>query len=421
MLKLIVINVVNKLKKQILKPWGWFKKQGIKKKIFSITAIIIGIIVLLSVFRYITQPAPYTTDKVTRDEVTETVSETGNITSGGISNIYSPTNGVITNVLVSNGSYVSKGDDLFSVQSSATEQEVEAARSNYLAAVASLNSAQSTANTLRASMYSAWKSFTDLATNGTYESGGNPNTENRKAAEFQESQDTWLAAEKKYKDQQTVISQAAASVNSALLAYNATQDSTVKSPIDGLVTNVSVTDESAVKTNLPTDPQTPVLVVTKGETFEIVVPIGETDIAKVRPGQRVKIDVDAVTNKSYNGVVERVDSVGTKISGVITYNVYIKILNPDSSLRAGMSVDTTITTKSLSNVLTVPNSAVKPYQGGRAVRVPGKKRGQVEYVPVTIGIKGAERTQIIKGLSDGQTIVVSLSNEQIKRPGLFGS
>ena len=66
----------------------------------------------------------------------------------------------------------------------------------------------------------------------------------------------------------------------------------------------------------------------------------------------------------------------------------------------------------------VPNSAIKPYQGGRAVRVPGEN-GEIEYIPVKIGIRGKSNTQILSGIEKGQEVITALSNDSIKRPSLF--
>lgn len=401
--------------------FSWFKYLSLKKKLFFIGITTILLLIALAKLSQLNQPPPYTTQKVQKADIIETVSETGNIISGGSANVYSPTNGVVTDVFVSNGTIVSKGQELFAVESSATQQEVQSAYANYLAAKSALDTALSTQDALRADMFAKWKNYLDIATNSTYENGDDtPNTANRTAAEFHIAEDTWHAAEKKYKDQQTAIAQANAAVSSTWLSYQATQNSTVKAPMDGTVSNLSVTTGSPVTINNAVAPQTPVLALTKGRTNEVVIPLSETDIAKVHPGQKAKIDVDAVNNKTYKGVVERTDSLGTKNQGVVTYNVYLKLLDGDENIRQGMSVDVEITTKELKNVLSVPNSAVKPYQGGRAVRIPGVKKGEVKYLPVVIGSKGLERTQIMEGLSEGQTIIVSLANEQLKRPGLFG-
>lgn len=400
---------------------GWFRSLSLKKKLFFIGVAFVVLLIVIGQISQLRQPPPYTTQKVEKSNIVETVNETGNIASGGTANIYSPTNGVITEVYASNGMEVAKGQDLFSVESTATQQEAQTAYANYLAAKASLNAASSNQDVLRSDMFTKWKRYLDLATNGTYENGDDsPNTANRTSAEFHIAEDDWHAAEKKYKDQETAIAQAQAALSATWLSYQATQNVTVKAPIDGTVLNLSVTNGSPVSINTAVSPQTPILAVTKGSTNEVVIPLSETDIAKVKPGQKAKIDVDAVNNKTYTGIVERVDALGTKSQGIITYNVYLKLLDSDENIRPGMSVDAEITTKKLEGILSVPNSAVKPYQAGKAVRIPGKKKGEVVYVPVEIGVRGKDRTQILKGLKEGQTVITSLSNEQLKRPGLLG-
>lgn len=418
----IMIAFIKKLHSIYTKTFSWFRQLSLKKKLFFVGIVLIVLILALVKINQLRQPPPYTTQKVKKADIVETVNETGNIASGGIVNVYSPTNGVVTEVLVGNGTLVVKDQNLFSVQSSATQQEAQTAYANYLAARTLLNAANSNQDVLRSDMFTKWKRYLDLATNATYENGDDtPNTANRTAAEFHIVEDDWHAAEKKYKDQQTAIEQAQAAVSSTWLAYQATQNAIVKAPMDGNVSNLAITNGSAVSINSALSPQIPVLAIKKGATNEIVIPLSETDISKIKPGQSAKINVDAVNNKTYQGIVERVDAIGTKIQGIITYNVYLKILDADENIRAGMSVDAEITTKKLSNTLSVPNSAVKPYQAGKAVRIPGKKKGEIVYVPVEIGVKGKNRTQILKGLMEGQTVITTLSNEQIKRPGLFGN
>lgn len=415
-------KIAAKTKNIFLNSFRSFKKSSLKKKLFLIILFLIFIGVAAYRINIIFQPPPYTLTQVEKADITETVSETGNITSGGGVNVHSPTSGIITDVFVANGDNVSENQELFKVKSSATEQEQQLAYSNYLTAQSTLNAAKSTENSLRADMYGAWKSFRDLATNSTYEnSDQSPRTSNREAAEFQISQDDWIAAEKKYKDQQTAISQGQALVASTWLSYQATQDSTVKATIDGIVSNLSAKNGSTITANSALSPQTPILVITNGTISEAVISVSETDVTKIKPGQEAKVTVDAISNKTFKSVVERVDNIGTKTQGVIGYNVYIKLLDQDENLKGGMSMDAEITTEKLTGVLSVPNSAVKPYQGGKAVRVSGTKKGDIKYIPVIIGVRGKDRTQILKGLTEGQQIITTLSNEKIKRPGLFGS
>lgn len=400
-----------------------FKLLSLKKKLALIIGVFIVFIIISQIIGNLTKPPGYTTKKAKLSSIVEKVTESGNISTNGKIDVFSPTNGFVTDVLVKNGDLVKEGDILFKVESAATQQESQQAYSNYLAAVSTLNSAQSTSNTLRAGMYTEWESFRNLATNSTYEnSNDTPNVDNRKAAEFQIAQDTWAAAEKKYKDQENAIAQARALVNSTNILYLATKDAVVKAQRDGIVTNLSITKGSNVTIPNPAlGTVRPVLVLSQDTDLEIMLELSETDILKINPGQKATVTVSAVNDKQYQGIVDRVDSIGTDTLGVVTYNAYIRLKNADDTLRPGMTVDADIITKELKNVLSVPNSSVKPYQGGKAVRIPDKKfKEGFKYIPVIIGIRGEKETQILKGLQEGQEVIDSLSNENVKRPGLLG-
>ena len=420
MLKLQNMKLFKKLLANPSKLLKWFLSLSWKKKIVVVILAIILVSIAISQITALTKPPGYTLARAEKRNITEIVTETGNISSGGIAHIFSPTNGLVSEIYVSNGMAVTDGQDLLKVESTATVQEQQAAYANYLTAVATLNAAKSNLNTLRASMYDAWDDHRNLATNDTYETGdGVARTENRTAAEFQISQDSWLAAEAKYKDQQTVVGQASAAVSSTWLAYQATQNAVIKAVTNGTVANLSVALGSTVEAQTALLSATPVLTIANLTTTEIVVSLSETDITKVKENQKVTIDVSAVNDKTYNGIIRRVDTVGSDNQGVIRYNAYIEVTDPDENLRPGMSADVQIITKEISNVLTVPNSAVKPYQGGRAVRVINPANKQIEYIPVVIGVRGEQYTQILKGIEEGREVVTALSNEQIQRPGLF--
>ena len=418
--------MISKMKKALQPVLGiltWFRRLSIKMKIIVVIAMLVSFSIVGGQIANLTKPPGYTTQKAKLSTIVEKVTESGNISTNGKIDVFSPTNGFITELFVKNGDFVKEGDILFKVESAATQQESQQAYSNYLAAVSALNSAQSSASTLRAGMYAEWESFRNLATNSTYEnSNDTPNEDNRKAAEFQIAQDSWIAAEKKYKDQQNAIAQAQALVSSTNILYLATKDAVVKAQSEGTVTNLSVSKGSNVAIANPVLGATrPVLVLSQDTDTEVLIQLSETDISKINPGQKATITISAANNKEFAGTVDRVDTIGTDTLGVITYNAYLHLENSDNTLRPGMTVDADIITKELKNVLSVPNSAVKPYQGGKAVRVPDKNSKEgFKYIPVVIGIRGERETQILKGLVEGQEVIDSLSNESVKRPGLLG-
>jgi len=407
-------------KKILFAPFRFFGKLSTKKKVVVIIILVITAVIIFSALAKANGKPKYTLVKAEKSDITETVSETGQISLTGTTAIYSPTNGVVETVFVENGQEVAAGDELFTIISTATEQEQSQALASYLTAKNTLDTAQASMLSLQATMFSKWDTFKMLAESSTYEEDDEtPKYNARALPEFHIAEKEWLAAESNYKKQQSVIGQAQAAVSSTYLLYQATQDATVKATADGTIANVSVTGGNTVKANAVTTGSTPLATIVTPTPTEVVVSLSESDVAKVVPGQEAELDVSSVHDKIYHGVVRRVDTIGTSISGVVRYNAYLEINDPDDLLRPGMTVDAEIITNKLTDTLSVPNSVVKPYQGGRAVRVVDEQQN-VEYVPVLIGVKGSERTQILEGISEGQEVITALSNEQIKRPGLFG-
>lgn len=389
------------------------------KKI-SIIAFILLIVIIIIAFQTSNDQTGYVFATAKKTSLTEIVSDSGRITSDGKIEVNSPTNGIIEELYVENGQTVSEDDQLFSVKSSATIQEQQTAYANYQSAIATQNAAETLLHTYRSAMYTKWQTYMDLATNSTYESSkGVPNATERKSAEFQSTQEDWLAAEKQFIDQEQAVAAAQAQVNAAWTAYLATQTAVVTAPIKGIVANLNVAVGKSVQTPsiLNTNAKS-VLTIINSPKIEVVLTVGQTDIAKVKKGQSATIHPDAYKNKTYDGKVIQVDTLGQDLQGVVTYTVTIGFDKNDDLLRPGMTVDGDIITGKQENVLTVPNSAIVLYKGEKAVRV--VKNKTLAYIPVTVGMVGENRTQILRGITEGQQIIVALTNEKAVRPGFLG-
>lgn len=404
-------NIQEKLKSISSKITG----ASLKKKILFLVIFLAVIFLVYWFFIRKTGPKGLVLDKVQKATITQTVSETGNIESAA-SSVTSPSTGFVEEVLVKNGNSVVPGTELVKIKSSASEQDKLSVLSDYLTAKSTLDVANSTAHTLRGDSFTKWKTYLDMAKSSQYENNdGTPKTQAREEASFQTAQENWLAAEAKYKDQQNAISQAQAKVSSTYLAYQATQNATVKAQATGTVANLSVSPAKGVKAS------DAILSIVSAQTTNIVkVAISETDIVQIKVGQKAQIEIDALNDKTFDGKVDRVDEVGTNKEGVITYNVYVSFDNPPAEVKSEMTANVKIETEIKENVLSVPNSAVKPYEGGRALRVLDQKTRKPKFIPVTIGIRGEEKTEILEGAEEGQEIIVALENEGVKRKSPLG-
>jgi len=379
---------------------GWISKTS-----WKIKAIILLLVLIAGFFAgkkiFFGKKDGYVFGSAQKRHLTEVVTESGIITTDGRVKIYSPTNGVIGEVLVTNGEAVTESQKLFTVKSTATSQEKAAALAAFQAAKSDVQQAE---NNRRATQATVDKVHDDV--------------KNHDKDESYVQKDTRTTAEVANDNAYDELLSARATLASAQTAYQSTQNAVVTAPLAGFISNLAVVSGSGILAYSSLAPPSPVVVITVPVPAEIVIAIGESDINKIRIGQQVTVKLDAVDDREYSGIVKRFDSQGTITQGVVKFNVYIAITDPDGQPKPGMTVDADIITRELPDVLSVPNAAVKPYQKGRAVRRLDSK-GQIEYLPVKIGARGKEFTQILEGLTAGQEIIVSLSNEKTGKKGLF--
>ncbi len=404
---------MKKIKKLFKNLWNKFKAFTVVQKLLLL-AFTVVVVWFIKSTNSSDESVSYQTSKVTTGTVSSIVSETGEISTTSQVAVTSTITGLVTEVYVENGEEVVRGEKLFYVESSATAEQRASAYASYLKAKDSLEAAKSSAYTLESAMWKAHEVFEDNA------------LEDEMSVDdpiYIEQEREWLAAEQKYIDQKEVIAQAQASVTSAWLSYQATIDGPVSAPIAGKAVNFAVAQGQQV-----TSTDAALLIKGNSETW-VVVTITESDISDVQVGQEAVISVDALDGKEIIGEVRRVDEIGTVNSGVVTYSAYIALednpeteINELSGVLPAMTVQVDIQTKVAENVVVVPNGAIKPYRGAKAVQVINKKTGDTLYMPIEVGVVGLTETEVLSGISEGDEIITSsTSSESDKQSsGLFG-
>jgi HlyD family secretion protein len=192
---------------------------------------------------------------------------------------------------------------------------------------------------------------------------------------------------------------------------------TVTAPFSGTLATipVSIGDQVSSGTTLGT-------VITNQEIATLT--LNEVDVSKVQIGDKATLTFDAVNGLSLVGTVATIDPIGTVSSGVVNYTVTVSLDTQDPRIKSGMSVTADIQTGIADNVLEVPSSAIKTSTNGSYVLVPSSTAtaattastttSAAEGVslataptetPVTIGLTDGTDTQIVSGLTAGQTIV----------------
>jgi len=205
---------------------------------------------------------------------------------------------------------------------------------------------------------------------------------------------------------QSAVKQAAAQ-----LAFNQAQfdKSFIRSPIAGTVLQLNVQQGETLAAGLsaPT-----LIVVADLHRLEVDAYVDETDIGKVKIGQAAQVVVDAFPDRIFQGKVTKVASGSTIQQGVVTYDVVISLNNAGVDLKPDMTASVTIVTGSVHNALLIPTVAVHNGVKGATVNVLRKdaQGSSIKAVPVKAGGSDGINTQILKGLTEKDIIVVAGSN-----------
>jgi HlyD family secretion protein len=135
------------------------------------------------------------------------------------------------------------------------------------------------------------------------------------------------------------INSISASLNQASIQLAYTQ---LKSPIDGIITSRNIEPGETVNSGRE------VLAVSDLSRVDLKIFVDETEIGKVKPGQKADVKVDTFPDKTYTGTISFISPEGeftpkiiqTKKERVkLVYLVKVSIANPNFELKSGMPAD----------------------------------------------------------------------------------
>jgi len=153
--------------------------------------------------------------------------------------------------------------------------------------------------------------------------------------------------------------------------------------------------------------------------FHITVSIDETEIGRIAPGQTVSITFDAFPDDPVEGIVGKIDLVGQQAQGIVTYGVRIDLSQTALPLKPPMTAAIDITVERKTDVLLVPNRALRRDKEGKYVEV--LRDNVPTRVYVTTGLSNDDYTEIISGLEEGEEVIVGKPRENIlEGTGPFG-
>jgi HlyD family secretion protein len=236
----------------------------------------------------------------------------------------------------------------------------------------------------------------------------------------------------------------------------------IRAPVDGVVVSRNVDVGQTVAASL----QAPTLFLIAQDLTKMQVDtnVDEADIGRVALDQKATFTVDSYPGQVFRGRIVQIRQSPQVLQNVVTYVTVVAVSNPDLRLKPGMTADVKILVARRENALLIPNAAFRvrldaatpagssgsrvagssgqrqtsaaggppgqPGMGGRALE-PGA-RGAVAGAPQRIwvlqdgkpvermirtGLSDGQKTEILDGLGEGETVIVGQSTQSRNEPG----
>lgn len=355
------------------------------KKILSQKKLIatIGIIIIAGGSYYwynsskkIDSAVQYKTATAEKGTLSVSVSGSGNVIVDDSANIDPTITGTVANLSVAVGDKVEKGQFLFSIENEDLSVNMTKAYSSYLQSLASLETAKANKSEAKDNLEDA-------------------------------DSDEESIYKRKLEAAEISISVAEENIKSAWENYQNEKNNFAKrnvlASISGTVNAINIKngdDLSRLSSN--SNSQAPI-VLGDLSTLKAQIEVSEVDISNVKIGQNAVLTFNAISDFETSGKVEKIDSLGTSTSGVVTYNVTVGFDSLDPKIKPGMSVSASIITEVKSDAIIVPNNAVKLENENYYVEI--LKNGRPSKKNVEIGLENTTQTEIKSGLDEGENVI----------------
>ncbi|MFB1644134.1 efflux RND transporter periplasmic adaptor subunit [Campylobacter molothri] len=370
-----------------------------KKIIFIIIFLIVIISGVYYWFFYNTEKVTYLTQKIQRENISQSIEAIGKVYAKDQVDVGAQVSGQIVKRYVDVGSRVKQGDLIAQIDKDKQQNDLDITKAQLQSAKANLESKKIALDIALRQYKREKKLYAVKAT----------------SLENLESQKNNY-----YTLRANVADLNAQVVQLEITLKNAQKDldyTTITAPINGVIINVAVDEGQTVNANQ----NTPTIVrIANLDEMEVRMEIAEADVSKIKIGTELNFSLLSDPQKTYHAKIESIDPADTEVSdsssnssssssssNAIYYYAKFYVPNKDNFLRIGMSVENEIIVASAKNAIVVPNYAIKNDDKGYYVEV--LENDEVIKKYVKLGIKDAINTEILKGVNEGENLILSSS------------
>lgn len=319
------------------------------------------------------KPPEFQTTKVTRGDIIQSVTATGDLQPVVTVDIGAQVSGQIVEVLVDYNSRVKAGDILAKIDESTPKQRLNQAEADLASAEANNQLIQINA-----------KRTKDLF------------EKNLVSQQELDSATAQLA-----QSNATLLTRRAAVANSRLDL----ERTVIRAPIDGMVLDRKTDKGRTVNASM----NAPVLftLVNDLSKMQINAAVAEADVGSISEGQEVKFTVDAFPNRTFTGSVRMVRNAATSQQSVVSYATIIDVANEDLRLKPGMTANVSIIVQQRPNVLRIGNGALRvrvppellpPAPAAPVVAKAGEAKGGDAKAPAAANMTDEERRNAMRSI-----------------------
>ena len=390
------IRIIKQMKKKWVKRFVW------------LLVVVVLVAVVWSLFFKPKDQMNFVTDDVRRSDIMQTVNATGEIAAAQLVDVGAQASGQIKKLYVKLGQQVKKGDLIADIDS--TTQ------------LNTLNTNKAKLDTYRAQLVSAQIAL-KMKQRAFDRERALMGQDATSKADFDNAQDNLAAARANVAELKSQIRQTQIAINTSEADLGYTR---ITAPMDGTVVSIPVEEGQTVNSsqNTPT-------IVQLADLSKMLnkMQIAEGDMSKVKAGMHLTFTTLADNNKVRKATLEAVDPGLTKMSQgsydtstdttdtAIYYYARALVPNDDGTLHIGMTTQNNIFVKSVKNVLTVSNQAIRHNRGKKVVKVLGDNQ-QVQEKQIETGITDGMRTEVKSGLKEGDRVVLSALSKADAKNGV---
>ncbi|MFF2075054.1 efflux RND transporter periplasmic adaptor subunit [Kitasatospora sp. NPDC058162] len=359
------------------------------------------------------------TATVTKGTVLATVSGTGTLASPTDAAQDFTTGGRLTAVKVAVGDVVKKGQLLATVDTTAAQQQVDAAQSALTTANANLTKAQAGVTTTTTEPLPG---ATPPASGGSGSGGGRGAGGSSTPAPQTTTITTTKVDDAAVAQAQQQVATAQTNLTNAQAALTGT---TLTASVDGTVASVSAkvgdtvgatasgssSASSAKSTGSSAGSGTPsgFIVLTNPTGMQVTANFSELDSLKLKKGEAATVTLNAQSDTKLNATVLSVSSLpsssgsGAAGASAVQYAATLQLNGDTSTLRTGLSATVQVITGEADNALSLPTSALSGTGTSRTATVVHTD-GSTERVDVGVGVEGDSTVQVVSGLQAGDKV-----------------